>query len=60
MTKRGSYGYSKNNNVWVLFSNGIYMQVIGNGMRRLYQEGTSVDVLVRFSEYNLNMQLKWV
>lgn len=46
---------TKNNNEWVLFnSNGIYMQVIDQGCGDYIKKGTSVDVLVRFDEYNLS------
>ena len=46
---------AKNNNEWVLFnSNGIYMQVIDQGCGDYIKKGTSVDVLVRFDEYNLS------
>ena len=46
---------SKNNNEYVLFnSNGIYMQVIDQGCGDYIKKGTSVDVLVRFDEYNLS------
>lgn len=46
---------TKNNNEWVLFnSNGIYMQVIDLGCGDYIKKGTSVDVLVRFDEYNLS------
>ena len=46
---------AKNNNEWVLFnSNDIYMQVIDQGCGDYIKKGTSVDVLVRFDEYNLS------
>ena len=46
---------SKNNNEYVLFnSNGIYMQVLEMGCGDYIKMGETTDVLVRFSEYNLN------
>lgn len=46
---------AKNNNEWVLFnSNGIYMQVIDQGCGDYIRKGETVDVLVRFDEYNLS------
>lgn len=46
---------AKDNNEYVLFnSNGIYMQVIDMGCGDYIQKGETTDVLVRFSEYNLN------
>lgn len=46
---------AKNNNEWVLFnSNGIYMQVIDQGCGDYIKKGETVDVLVRFDEYNLS------
>ena len=36
------------------YSNGIYMQVIDQGCGDYIKKGTSVDVLVRFDEYNLS------
>ena len=46
---------AKNNNEWVLFnSNGIYMQVLEMGCGDYIKMGETTDVLVRFSEYNLN------
>lgn len=46
---------AKDNNEYVLFeSNGIYMQVVDQGCGDYIQQGTTVPVLVRFSEFNIN------
>lgn len=46
---------SANKNEYVLFnSNGIYMQVIDQGCGDYIQKGETAEVLVRFSEYNIN------
>ncbi len=46
---------AKNNNEYVLFeSNGIYMQVVDQGCGDYIQKGETTEVLVRFTEYNLN------
>ncbi len=50
---------SANNNEYVLFeSNGIYMQVIEQGCGDYIPKGESAEVLVRFSEYNVNTRAK--
>ena len=50
---------SANNNEYVLFeSNGVYMQVIDQGTGDYISQGSSVNVLVRFDEYNLSTRAK--
>ena len=50
---------AKANNEYVLFeSNGIYMQVIDQGCGDYIKQGETTDVLVRFSEYNLNTEAR--
>lgn len=50
---------SASNNEYVLIeSNGIYMQVLEQGCGDYIKQGTSEEVLVRFSEYNINTRAK--
>lgn len=46
-------------NEYVLFeSNGVYMQVIDQGCGDYIKQGETVDVLVRFDEYNINTEAR--
>lgn len=50
---------AKNNNEFVLIeSNGVYMQIVDQGCGDYIKQGETVDVLVRFTEYNLSNEAR--